>query len=130
MSSTKSSPKRIEKVSSDNIVISFDLLSNLTYMATLSAAQLPRDQILQRTGGQTLLQTSVFFEQVHLLAQRLGVEYTRALQMVAAKARAPNIKSLLLRFSNTIATGESEHAFIREETRIEGGATPTNTPEA
>ena len=121
MTSTPSSPRRIEKVSSDNIVISFDLLSNLTYMATLSAAELPRDSILQKAGQQRALQTSVFFEQVHLLAQRLGVEYTRALQMVANRAKASNIKSLLLRFSNTIATGESEHDFIREESRIEGG---------
>ena len=121
MSSTASSPKRIEKVSSDNIVISFDLLSNLTFMATLAAAQLPREKILQRAGEQRGLKTSVFFQQVHLLAQRLGVEYTRALQLVAEKARAPNAKSLLLRFSNTIASGESEHAFLREESRIAGG---------
>ena len=120
MTSTASSPKRIEKVSSDNIVISFDLLSNLTYMASLAAAQLPREAILRRAGEQHALKTSVFFEQVHLLARRLGVEYTRALQMVARKAKASNIRSLLLRFSNTIATGESEQTFIREEARIEG----------
>ena len=89
MSSTASSPRRIEKVSSDNIVISFDLLSNLTYMATLSVVELPREKILQRAGEQAALKTSVFFEQVHLLAQRLGVEYTQALQLVASKARAP-----------------------------------------
>ena len=121
MTSTASSPKRIEKVSSDNIVISFDLLSNLTYMASLSAARAPRHEILKRAGEQKLLQTSVVFEQVHLLAQRLGVEYTRALQLVAGKARAKNLKSLLLRFANSIASGESEHIFIREETRIAGG---------
>ena len=121
MTSTTSSRKRIEKVSSDNIVISFDLLSNLTYMASLSAAKVPREQILQKVGEQKALQTSVVFEQVYLLAQRLGVEYTRALQLVADKARAKNIKSLLLRFASSIASGESEHVFIREETRIEGG---------
>ena len=119
MTSIKSSPKRIEKVSSDNIVISFDLLSNLTYMASLAIAELPRDAILKKAGEQKDLKTAVFFEQVNLLAQRLGVEYTRALQLVAAKARASNVKSLLLRFASTIATGESEHTFIREETRIE-----------
>ena len=121
MTSTTSSRKRIEKVSSDNIVISFDLLSNLTYMASLSAAKVPREQILQKAGEQKALQTSVVFEQVYLLAQRLGVEYTRALQLVADKAKAKNIKSLLLRFASSIASGESEHVFIREETRIEGG---------
>ena len=121
MTSTTSSPRRIEKVSSDNLVINYDLLSNLTYMASLAAADVPREQILQRVGQQHKLKTSVIFEQVNLLAQRLGVEYTRALQLVAAKARAQSIKSLLLRFASTIASGESEHVFIREESRLEGG---------
>ena len=121
MAATTSTPRRIEKVSSDNIVISFDLLSNLTYMASLAAAELPREKILQKVGEQRGLKTSVIFEQVNLLAQRLGIEYTRALQLVAAKTRAQSIKSLLLRFASTIASGESEHLFIRQETRVEGG---------
>ena len=81
----------------------------------------PRDEIIRKTGEQARLQTSAVFEQVYLLAQRLGLEYTRALQIVAGKARATSIKSLLLRFASSISSGESEHIFIREETRIEGG---------
>ena len=42
MSFTKSSQKPTEKVSSDNAVLSFDLLSNLTYMAALAAGSAPR----------------------------------------------------------------------------------------
>ncbi len=121
MASTTSSPKHIEKVSSDNIVISFDLLSNLAYMANLSAAKAPRQMIIQKAGEQAHLKTSVIFEGVHLLAQRLGVEYTRALQLVAERTRASNLKSLLLCFASSIASGESEHFFIREESRIEQG---------
>ena len=121
MATVASSPRRVEKISSDPIVISFDLLSNLAYMASLASADLPREKILERTGQQAGLQTSVVFEQANLLALRLGVEYTRALQLVAAKVRASNIKSLLLRFASTIASGESEQVFIREESRLEGG---------
>ena len=112
MATVASSPRRVEKISSDPIVISFDLLSNLAYMASLASADLPREKILERTGQQAGLQTSVVFEQANLLALRLGVEYTRALQLVAAKVRASNIKSLLLRFASTIASGESEQVFI------------------
>lgn len=118
MSSTTSSQKRIEKVSSDNLVISFDLLSNLTYMATLSLGGPPRDILLQRAGA-LRLKTSVFFEQVHLLAQKLGVEYTRALQVVAGRARASAIKGLFLRFASTIGSGESEQIFLRQEAKLE-----------
>ena len=121
MAATATSPRRVERISSDPIVISFDLLSNLAYMASLAAAELPREQILAKAGEQRQLKTSVIFEQVNLMAQRLGIEYTRALQLVATKAKASNIKSLLLRFASTIASGESEHVFIREESRIEAG---------
>jgi len=118
MNSTTSSPKLIEKVSSDNIVIAFDLLSNLTYMACLAVAQLPREALLRRAGEQPL-KTAVFFQQAFFLAQRLGMEYTRALQSVAERAKADNIKSLLLRFAATMSSGESEQVFILEESKLE-----------
>ena len=60
--STTSSPELIEKVSSDNIVIAFDLLTNLTYMSCMAIAQLPREDILRKAGEQSL-KTAVFFEQ-------------------------------------------------------------------
>ena len=116
--STTSSPELIEKVSSDNIVIAYDLLTNLTYMSCMAIAQLPREAILRRAGEQKL-KTAVFFEQVYLLAQRLGLEYANAFQNVAGRAKASNIKSLLLRFASTISSGESEPEFIIEETRLE-----------
>ena len=120
MTSTTSSPGPIEKVSSDNIVVAFDLLSNLTYMSSLSAAHSSRELTLRKAGERARLKTAVIFQHVHLLAQRLGLEYVQALQLVAEKAKAKSIKSLLLRFASTMASGESEQEFIREETRVEG----------
>ena len=117
MSSTTSSPKRIEKVSSDNIVVGFDLLSNLTYMSVLSMGGLPRDQVLEHSSRQRL-KTSVFFEYIYMLARNMGMEYTQAFQLVSEKAKASNIKSLLLRFAASISSGESEREFIAEETRV------------
>ena len=111
MTSTTSSPGPIEKVSSDNIVVAFDLLSNLTYMSSLSAAHSSRELILRKAGERARLKTAVIFQHVHLLAQRLGLEYVQALQLVAEKAKAK---------SSTMASGESEQEFIREETRVEG----------
>ena len=118
MNSIKSSPKRIEKVSSDSVAVGFDLMSNLMYMAVLSMGGLPRDQILEQCGRQRF-KTAVFFEYVHLLGKRFGLEYTHAFQLVAQKARARSVKSLLLRFAASISSGESESQFVRQEARIE-----------
>ena len=119
MNSTTSSLKRIDKVSSDNLSIGFDLLSNLTYMAVLAIGHLPREQILERCSRQAL-KTAVFFEYAYLLASRLGFEYTQAFHMVSEHAKASNIKSLLLRFAASISSGESEREFIAQEATTEG----------
>ena len=118
MSSTTSSPKRIDKVSSDSLTLGYDLLSNLTYMAVLAIGYLPREQILDRCSRQ-VFKTAIFFGYSRMLAKYLGFEYTRAFQMVAEKARASNVKSLLLRFAASISSGESEREFVVQEASTE-----------
>jgi len=118
MTSTNSSPKRIAKVSSDNAAIGFDLLSSLTYMSVLSIANLPRDNVLEECGRQNS-KTSVFFEYVHRLVKRVGMEYTHAFQLVSERAKPESLKSLLLRFSASISSGESEQEFIVQEAKAE-----------
>ena len=118
MSSSKSSRKRPAKVSSDNAVISFDLLSNLTYMAALATGGSDRDTILEWSIKQDF-KTGTFFRRVYLLSKRLGFEYTRAFRMVAAKAGASSVKNLLLRFAGAISSGVSEADFLVEEARVE-----------
>ena len=118
MNSTTSSPKRFDKVSSDSFALGFDLLTNLTYMSVLSIGNLPRHRILERCGQQGL-KTAVFFSYVVQLAERMGIEYTKAFQMVSERAKATNIKSLLLRFAASISSGESESEFVCQEAQTE-----------
>ena len=54
-----------------------------------------------------------------MLTRRLGFEYARSFQLVSEKAKADVIKSLLLRFAGSIATGEPEQAFLSQEARVE-----------
>lgn len=119
MSSMGYSRRPIDKVSSDNLDVGFDLLSNLTYMSVLSLGSLPRDQVLEHCARQHL-KTAVFFDFIYLMAKRVGMEYTRAFQLAAEKARASSIKSLLLRFAASISSGESEREFVIQEAETEG----------
>ncbi len=119
MSFTESSRRPIDKVSSDNLAVGFDLLSNLTYMSVLSLGSLPRDQVLEHCARQQL-KTAVFFDFIYVMAKRVGMEYTRAFQLAAEKARASSIKSLLLRFAASISSGESEREFVIQEAETEG----------
>ena len=117
-SSTKSSRKPIKKVSSDSSAISFDLVSNLTYMAAIASGGPERDVILEWTPKQDY-QTVVFFHQVSLLTKKFGFEYARAYRMVARKAKADSLKNLFLRFAGAISSGVNEVTFLAEEARVE-----------
>ena len=118
MNSTKSSRKGIERVSSDSATLSFDLYSNLTYMSALSMGEAPRDMIFQQVMTRPY-KTALYFKQVYLLTKKLGFEYGRSFQLVSKRAGAETIKSLLLRFAGSIASGESEHEFLTQEARVE-----------
>ena len=119
MSSTTSSHRRTDKVTSDDRLIGFDLLSNLTHMAVLTLGTLPRNQVMDSV-SRLNLQTAVVFEDIQLLAQRLGYEYTRAFQLVSDKVNSSGLKSLLLRFAAAISSGESEKEFVAQEAASEG----------
>ena len=118
MTSTKSSPKRIRKVSSDSSALSFDLITNLTYMAVLATSNTPRDVILENVARQRF-QTAIYFKQVYLMAKRLGFEYSSSFQLASQKASAQRMKTVLLRFSGAISSGESEGDFVTQEAAVE-----------
>ena len=106
--SKKSSSKRVaEKVSSDNSAISFDLYSNLTYMAALSVGEPSRDLIMAKSLEQDF-ETGIFFRQVYVMTKRMGFDYSRAFRLVSKKAGAVSSKNLLLRLAGAINPAVSE----------------------
>ncbi|MCH7737498.1 MAG: archaellar assembly protein FlaJ [Chloroflexi bacterium] len=117
--SKKTSSKRTaEKVSSDNSAISFDLYSNLTYMAALSVGEPSRDLMMAKALEQDF-KTGIFFRQVFVMTKRMGFDYSRAFRLVSKKAGAASIKNLLLRFAGAINSGVSEVDFLLEEAKVE-----------
>ena len=88
-------------------------------MLVLSIGGLQRDRVLESCGD-LKLKTAVFFEYIYVLANRVGLEYSEAFRLVAGRAGASRVKSLLLRFAAALGSGESEQDFILEETRLEG----------
>jgi flagellar protein FlaJ len=118
MSSLPFSRKQTEKVSSDSAWLAADLTANLTYMSALASSQASRDKILDQSSRQAFT-TAVYFRQVYLLSKKLGLEYSRAFQIVAKKAKAANVRALLLRFASSISSGESEESFLATQAKVE-----------
>ncbi|MGH7621770.1 MAG: hypothetical protein ACREMU_05480 [Gemmatimonadaceae bacterium] len=96
----------------------YDLVTQLTYMSALATANVGREELFHKTAmlGYT---TSGYFHRVHLVAQRLNYDYARACQLVADATESEVVKSLLLRFSSSLASGEAESVFLARETEIQ-----------
>jgi flagellar protein FlaJ len=95
----------------------YDLVAQLTYMSALATANVGRENLFQKT-AELGYSTSGYFHRVHLVAQRLNYDYARACQLVADATDNEAVRSLLLRFSSSLASGEPETVFLARETEI------------
>jgi flagellar protein FlaJ len=95
----------------------YDLVAQLTYMSALATANVGRENLFQKT-AELGYSTSGYFHRVHLVAQRLNYDYARACQLVADATENNTVRSLLLRFSSSLASGEPETVFLARETEI------------
>ncbi len=98
--------------------VDYDLVTQLTYMSALATANVGRENLFQKT-AELGYSTSGYFHRVHLVAQRLNYDYSRACQLVADATENEVVKSLLLRFSASLASGEPETVFLARETEIQ-----------
>jgi archaeal flagellar protein FlaJ len=96
----------------------YDLVAQLTYMSALATANVGREQLFEKT-AELGYSTSGYFHRVHLVAQRLNYDYARACQLVADATDDELVRSLLLRFSSSLASGEPETVFLQRETEIQ-----------
>ena len=95
----------------------FDLLAVLTYLSSVSTANLSREQIFDSAA--TLGYTpSPYFAQVSNLVQSLGYDYSHACHVVAKKTKDEVIRGFLLRFGNSMASGEPEVVFLARESAV------------
>ena len=117
MTSTVSFQKRIAKAFSDDSSIAFDLVSHLTYLSALSTARPSRNVIMERAASLPF-RTREYFQRVLALVKRLGFEYSRAFQLVAAVTQIEAMKGILSRFAGSIISGGNEALFLQQETVV------------
>lgn len=105
-----------KKKKSGNNQLSFDMFYQLSYMSTIAAAGVPREQIFARSA--TLECASAeYFKRVELARTRLKYDYARACRAIGEPARDEEIKGLLLRLSSSLISGEPEVDFLIREAK-------------
>jgi flagellar protein FlaJ len=97
-----------------NSTVSFDLFYQLSYMSTIAAAGVPRDQIFERS-AELQCSSAEYFKKIDLARKRLKYDYASACRAVGEPTKEPNMKGLLLRFSSSLISGEPEADFLTRE---------------
>lgn len=109
-------PKKVARKSVSQTNLSFDLLYQLSYMSVIAADGVPRSQIFERA-AQLPCASAEYFRKIELACRRLKFDYAQACRYVGESAGEDEIKGLLLRFSTSLLSGESEAEFLNREAR-------------
>lgn len=95
----------------------FDLFAQLTYMATIATARIPRTDLFEHACKLPYASTP-YFQQVHFLAQKVGIDYAESCRMIAERCKVEEIRGFLLRLSGALASGEDEEEFLSREAKV------------
>ena len=96
--------------------LSFDMFYQLSYMSTIAAAGVPRDQVFERS-AELQCASAEYFKRVELTRKRLKYDYARACRAVGEPLKEAEIKGLLLRLSSSLISGEPEADFLTREAK-------------
>ncbi len=107
----------ILRSSGKELLMDNDLLFMLTYMASLSTANLSRDKIFEMASEKEEYAPSKYFRRVRDLTQKWHYDYATACELVAEKIKHERLKKLFNRLSNAIAAGEPDDEFLEREWR-------------
>ena len=95
------------------LYMSNDLLFSLTYMASISTANLTRDRIFVIFLKKKEYCPSIYFNQIRELAQNWHYDYAHACELISEKVTNERLKELLNRLANAIAAGEPDDEFLK-----------------
>jgi flagellar protein FlaJ len=97
------------------LYMSNDMLFALTYMASISTANLTRDKIFSSISEKKEYCPSKYFGLIRELAQQWHYDYANACELISTKVKNDRMRALLNRLSNAIAAGEPDGEFLKKE---------------
>jgi archaeal flagellar protein FlaJ len=95
--------------------IDIDLLYMITYMDSISTADINRDEIFRLVSEREQFVCSKYMKQVYMLAKNWNYEYSVACMIVSRRVANKRLKELLARLANAMSSGEPEKKFLDSE---------------
>ena len=101
----------------DNQLSDIDFYSQLAYMASISTSGISRSGLFYYSAKLPYIATR-YFRRVDFVAKMFNHDYSQACRIIGEKIKVPEIKALLLRLSNALASGEDVATFLDREAYI------------
>lgn len=114
---SKDKDKKPAEKSVDNALADVDFYSQMAYMASISTSGISRSGLFYYSAKLPYIATR-YFRRVDFVAKMFNHDYSQACRIVGEKIKIPDIKALLLRLSNALASGEDVSAFLGREAFI------------
>ena len=113
----KDNEKKKVKDAYDNQLADVDFFSQMTYMAAISTSGISRSGLFYYSAKLPYIATR-YFRRVDFVAKMFNHDYSQACRIVGEKIKIPDLKALLLRLANAMASGEDISAFLSREAYI------------
>ncbi len=95
-----------------------DLLTVLTHLSCMATANVTREQLFD-AAARLGLGPSPHFAKVANLVSSLGYDFANACHVVSRTTDDEVMRQFLLRFGNSLASGETEATFLEREMRVQ-----------
>jgi len=115
------SSRRKKKLPSKDDYSNYDLFYQVTYMSATAQAEIPRAKLFSLAAS-LACPIARFFKKIDLITRELAYDYSESCRTVGESVDMPDVKSLLLRFSNSLAAGEPLDDFMGREAQMKAAS--------
>ncbi len=98
-------------------ILEMDFFCQLTYMAAIATSGISRTGLFQYAANLPYL-SARYFQKANFVAKAFNHDYAEACRMVGQSTAEPEVKSLLLRLSGALSSGEDIAVFLERESQV------------
>jgi len=98
-------------------ILEVDFFCQLTYMAAIATSGISRTGLFQYAANLPYV-SARYFQKANFVAKAFNHDYAEACRMVGQSTAEPEVKSLLLRLSGALSSGEDIAVFLERESQV------------
>jgi len=98
-------------------ILDMDFFCQLSYMAAIATSGISRSGLFQRAADLPYI-SARYFKKANFVAKAFNHDYSEACRVVGQSTEEPGVKSVLLRLSGALSSGEDITAFLERESQV------------